>query len=498
MKRYLPLLIILLSLVAVLFPLVRPGFFVSDDGEWMIIRLSAFYQALAEGQFPVRFLGRLNHSYGYPVANFLYPGYLYIGSLLHAIGLPFILSVKIILAGAVTGAAICIYAWLKKYFHSIPAAAGAASFVVLPYIGFDLYTRGSVGEILAFLAVAMCVFSISWNKRGFFAASFALLILAHNSLALLFSLMLFTYLLQEQKVRLFFAPMLLGLGMSAFFWIPALYERSLTRFSFAEVARSGEYFLSIKMFYLIGSALLVCGLSLLTWVKHRRVTFFGLWTFAAIFLASPWSELLWRSAFLHQLFQFPFRFLSIFAVSVPFLVAAIFEFCPKRLRMIVVFLFLGAGIFDVYRTFTSFRPIQTLEESYVTNEATTTVQDEYLPIWVNEKLSHRSPERIVFFEGSGTITPKIYSGHTFRVVVDAAQDSVLQINTIYYPGWGVAIDGRGAKIMYDNPAGLIRVPIASGTHTVEVAFRETFGRFIVDCVTLVSLVFFVLFLRKRK
>ncbi|MEK7065711.1 MAG: hypothetical protein AAB961_01850, partial [Patescibacteria group bacterium] len=82
------ILVILVSLF-VLWPLLRSGFYISDDGEWMVIRLSAFYQSLAEGQFPVRFLGRLNYSYGYPVANFLYPGFLYIGSILRFIGFSF-------------------------------------------------------------------------------------------------------------------------------------------------------------------------------------------------------------------------------------------------------------------------------------------------------------------------------------------------------------------------------------------------------------------------
>src|SRR3990167_1912376 len=91
---------ILVASMIVLWPLARLGFFVSDDGEWMIIRLSAFYQSLAEGQFPVRFLGRLNHSYGYPVANFLYPGFLYIGSVIHRIGFSFVDSIKLILGGS--------------------------------------------------------------------------------------------------------------------------------------------------------------------------------------------------------------------------------------------------------------------------------------------------------------------------------------------------------------------------------------------------------------
>ena len=66
--------------IVLLWPLFRHGFFITDDGDWMVIRLSAFYQSLADGQFPVRFLGRLYHNYGYPVSNFLYPGFLYVGS----------------------------------------------------------------------------------------------------------------------------------------------------------------------------------------------------------------------------------------------------------------------------------------------------------------------------------------------------------------------------------------------------------------------------------
>src|SRR5258706_1075258 len=96
-------------------PLLHKGFFVTDDGDWMIIRLSAFFQSLREGQFPVRFLGRLNNSFGYPVANFLYPGFLYIGSLIHLLGFSFENSVKLILGGSVIVGTVFTFLWLRKY-----------------------------------------------------------------------------------------------------------------------------------------------------------------------------------------------------------------------------------------------------------------------------------------------------------------------------------------------------------------------------------------------
>ena len=498
MRRFFPLLIILVALVVVLFPLTHSGFFVSDDGDWMIIRLSAFYQSLREGQFPVRFVGRLNNSYGYPVSNFLYPGYLYIGSLFHAMGLPFIVAIKVILAGSITGAAFFIYAWLRKYFSPFASSMGTISFVTLPYIGFDLYTRGSVGELLAFFAMAMCLYSIAWVKRPLFALSVLFLIVSHNSLALIFSVFLLTHLVHARKLKIFLVPSVIGLCMASFFWLPAIIERPLTLFDSVTIADSASYFLSIKTLYLVGSAFLVCGLSCLRWARSRRTIFFLWWAAVGIFLACPMSEIFWNASLVNLLFQFPFRFLSILAICIPFILAAIFEYCPKKHRALIISLFVVVWISDAWRTLSWFHSTKTLEESYLTNEATTTVHDEYLPKWVRLREPERAQERIVFYEGSGTIMPKVYTGHAFAVTVDATEDSVLQINTIYYPGWGVAVDSRGVEIDYDNPSGLMRVPITKGAHTVEVAFRETLSRLLIDFISLISAIWFVLFSLKKR
>src|SRR5260221_3259517 len=115
-SRFLFIVILIVACVFMLSPLLRPGFPVTDDGNWMIIRLSAFYQSWREGQFPVRFLGRLNNSYGYPVSNFLYPGYLYIGSVLHVLGLSFQNAVKVIVVGSIIGGAIALFLWLRHFF----------------------------------------------------------------------------------------------------------------------------------------------------------------------------------------------------------------------------------------------------------------------------------------------------------------------------------------------------------------------------------------------
>src|SRR3990172_7861508 len=94
MKKYY-LVLIALSLIA-LWPFFKKGYFETHDGEWIVIRFSAFHQTLASGQFPVRFVDRLNNNYGYPVLNFLYPLPFYLSEAPKALGFDFVDSVKIV------------------------------------------------------------------------------------------------------------------------------------------------------------------------------------------------------------------------------------------------------------------------------------------------------------------------------------------------------------------------------------------------------------------
>src|SRR5258708_6059592 len=99
-NNILPVLSLILFLIPGIWGLFHFGFPATDDGGWMIIRFSAFYQALRLGQIPVRFLISLNHGYGYPVADFLYPLFMYLGVPIHILGFGFINTIKIILAGS--------------------------------------------------------------------------------------------------------------------------------------------------------------------------------------------------------------------------------------------------------------------------------------------------------------------------------------------------------------------------------------------------------------
>ncbi|KKS11340.1 MAG: hypothetical protein UU66_C0020G0001 [Parcubacteria group bacterium GW2011_GWB1_41_5] len=494
MKKASPLILIAVVVLACI-PLLRPGFFVSDDGGWMIIRLSAFYQSFREGQFPVRFLGRLNFGYGYPVANFLYPGFMYIGSLIHAAGASFVDTVKIILGGSVAVGTAFTYLWLRKYFKTPASVVGTIGFTLAPYLLFDIYWRGSVGEALAVSWAAMGLYSIAAKKKWLFGLALPLLILAHNSLALLFVGIFVLYITLRGLWREFGMMFFVGIGMAAFFWMPAVYERKYVVFDSIIVANPKEYFITFVLAPLLGFSGIIAGLFSLSLHKKIKEKKFFLFILGIItFLVFPVSGFFWQIPLLVRLIQFPYRLLSVAIFAGAWLAAYVVEFAPKRAGVICAFVFVGLSAWGAIGALQSVDYIHYPEGYYTTNEATTTVLDEYMPKWVSVKPSAHAPSRLQFYQGRGTILEKRTNTQMIDVVVDAAEESIIQLNTVYYPGWGATLDDVQVRLVYDNPQGVMRIEVPAGRHHLVVAFRETISRFLADSLSLICFILYIVLL----
>jgi hypothetical protein len=140
-NKYLIILLLILFILPGIWALLQPGFFLSDDGEWMVIRFSAFYENLVNGQFPVRFLSRLNNGFGYPVADFLYPLFMYIGAPIHYLGASFVDTIKIILGGSLALSGVFAFLWLRKIFGNAASFTGALVYTLFPYTKEGLLVR---------------------------------------------------------------------------------------------------------------------------------------------------------------------------------------------------------------------------------------------------------------------------------------------------------------------------------------------------------------------
>ena len=125
--------------------------------------------------------------------SFLYPGFMYLASIFKLVGFGYITSIKAVLVFSVIVASSAMYLWLRKLFNNMAALVGTAAFIFSPYYLFDIYQRGSVGEIFAFTWVTLSLYTIVSQRLLFTGIMYALLVLSHNTLALLMLPLLCVY-----------------------------------------------------------------------------------------------------------------------------------------------------------------------------------------------------------------------------------------------------------------------------------------------------------------
>ncbi len=510
-KNVLFILLALILTIPVVIGLLHPGFPLTDDGSWMVIRFSAFYEALRNGQFPVRFLTRLNNGYGYPVADFLYPLFMYLAVPIHVLGINFVNTIKVLLVLCIFSSSLFAFLWLRKLFDNFASLVGAVFYTLFPYHLFDIYQRGSVGEILSLSILPFILWQIERRSLIWLSVGIALLLTAHNTLAVLFLSLIIPYVLLKIFVakdkgsiwRFYLAALSLGFGMSAFFWIPAIFDLQYTVFSKTEISSINSYFAD---FGLIGAASVLVTLFVVVFMcsgkinikKHKLTILMLVFAIISIFLASQLSEALWK--FLPSSFiQFPFRFLSLAIPSTAFLTALLISVLLRK-KKVVMGVILLVLIFSSAAPYLTPKAYQDLPDSlYSTNQDTTTVKNEYMPKWVRQIPVTMSITKVQNIQGSESILLLQSTPNKILFETYLTQQRIIQINVIYFPGWQAFVNGKQTEILYNNPNGLINLRLEKGANNVRVIFRETPVRVFSDLVSLISIgsLFLIIFLRKR-
>lgn len=497
-RKLLIFIILIVCIVPALIGIFHPGLFENDDAVGMVIRFSAFFQTLRNGEFPTRFLMRLNNGYGYPVSDFLYPGFLYLGVLIHVLGFNFLNTIKIILGGSVLFSGIFCFLWLRKLFVTIGAFVGSLTYVFFPYHLWDVYKRGSVGEIFA-LAIVPFVF---WQveRRNIYLASLGigLLILAHNTLAILFLPVIVGYMVIRKvfTVQYQVISVISGLALSVFFWLPALYDKQFTIFDNTQISDYGQYFLPPEPLTLLGYifiATVIISIYVISRRREKMLYYFFFVTLVTCFLALPFSNFLWHVLPFPKYIQFPFRFLSVVCLGVAFLLGSSIDFFTKTFQWITVGIFLVliyfSSSFFLFPTIYQFHP----DGFYSTNEDTTTVKNEYMPRWVQTFPTSEPKSKVDVLNGQATIRNLIEKGVKTTFQVNVETKSIIRINTIYFPGWKVFVNGAEQKISYGNTYGVMDIALETGNYIIQTKFTETPVRLVADYISLISFVILLIF-----
>lgn len=76
-------------------------------------------------------------------------------------------------------------------------------------------------------------------------------------------------------------------------------------------------------------------------------------------------------------------------------------------------------------------------------------------------------------EGQGTVVVRALSpiAYDFRVAITA--QARLRVNTFYFPGWTLYVDGAKRPVDYSSPQGLMEFSLEPGRHQVQVRFEDT-------------------------
>lgn len=545
-KKYLlPLLLIFLSVLP-LIPLLHPGMFAADDSQSHVARLVSFYQSLSEGNIIPRWAGNLNMGFGHPILMFLYPLSNYLGSFWHFLGFSYINSVKLVFGTTFVLSGLFMYFFANELFGKKIALLTAVLYLFAPYHFVDFYVRAVLGEHLAFMTMPLVLWSftklIKYDNTLYIvlaSLSLFLLILSHNAIALMFLPFFFLYLiiavlfLNRKSYVLYrvFASLLLGFGLSAYFWLPAYVEG---KYTLRDVLTNKEYISRfpalLDFFYSpwnsrsgsflskeVGWAQWIAVLSGLIYLARHLVILSepfdftqgklresrdlsqkmttGLILLAEIFfwlsfiLLNTISLPVWKMLTILQKFQFPWRFLSLSVLSSSLLSISVILLLKKKWQtaLIIILSFLA-----ISSTLAFWQPRGYLKENdqyFISDYKGTTDTGESSPIWSIRGMEQKAKAPIELIGGEAEVISEKRTTTKHYYKINAKNTIQLLDNTVYFPGWEVVADGKKIPIEYQdlNHMGLITFRVPPGIYEVVVQFKETKLRTFADLLSLTAL-----------
>lgn len=460
---------------------------------------------------PPKWAGDLNYGYGSPLFIFFYPlpGYISVG--IHLLGFSLEASyIALAVIATITGA-LFMYLWRRS-------AVSAILFTILPYRALTLYVRGGIGEYLAFSILPLIFYGIEKSRILTISFAYFFLMLSHNAVSVMFTPVIMLYALIRGKTAFSqtLVSILLGLGMSAYFWIPALFEAKYTNALFYFKDWYQNHFASFThLIYSpwgfgpntnesgglspqIGIAMwLVVALAAVIAPKRSSIIIFWLFVFfLGIFLSTPYSLPLWNNWDFLKKFQFPWRFTALPA----FASVALAPYISSRIRDKK--LLIGFAGFALVLSLPFLRVnkyISYPDSYYYTYPGSTYFFGESTTVWSAGDPGGYASSQFQILSGVGTILNPVKRSTYHSFTVEAQSPVKILDNTLYYPGWLAYNDGIETPIEFQDTLypGIIEYSAPAGTHVLEAKFTQTRTRKFADIVSLASISLFVLLFRKK-
>lgn len=552
---YIPVVLLLFFTVGVLLPLIKPGFYSMHDDQ-QVGRLYSLHKNILAGHFPPRLAQDFGFGYNYPLFNFYPPLIYYVSLFFKLLGFTYIDATKLMIATGFVLSAFGMYAFSRFYLSRLASLVTAVAYLYAPYHAVDAYVRGALSEFWAFVFIPLIFLSFAaLHKKPTIGRSIVValaltgLIITHNLTALMsgfFLGMFVLYLLwQTDKKKQFLFTVgisgLLTLCLSAFFWLPALFEKHYTMVDLLtqELANYNLHFVYLRQlwdgqwgyggslyglldgmsfqigkFHILSSFFAILLLTVRLFTKKKTplfsitIFFFLLFVFSVI-IQTERSKAVWDAFSPLWYVQFPWRFLLFAVFTSSLLMGISIDLFPKRRLAVgigIIFLALTLALYGTY-----FQPekqlVNATDSDYIRKETlhwrTSIMSFEYVPKGV---ATEKSPigNTVIAIDPSETAkgSYQIVTGTMdVDVVADKPHEKVfsasvtapgsLQIHAFTFPGWKTFVDGKEVAYSADNKFKLITIPLAKGNHRVVARFEDTPIRKLGNVLTILSSIFMI-------
>ena len=534
--------------------LLAPGWFELHDNIHFI-RLYELERCLADGQIPCRWTPDMGLGFGFPMFNFYAPLAYYAGIPLRWLGISLVDTTKLLLWAGLTLPAITAYFYFRSLTSRVTALAGAVLYLTLPYHAVDVFVRGALAEVFAWIFLPVILRQIKvlvqdkhWNT--WLVLAIAGLNLSHNitvmwftPIYLLWAGVVIYHELDSSRQRWLMglkllAHVLLGWGLSAFFILPALVEKSLLH----QTLNQGYYdfrqhFVGIKqllwdfswgygpsvpgpddqMSLQIGwphLAVWLIAIPVLAWQLRKKPSVKQLiypvfWAGLAaglIFMLHAKSVYLWQAVELLTLTQFPWRLLGFVGLALACLWVYLSQLLPGKVRLGLSWLLivLAVVINQSYFHTTDNQPEITDDYFFtpaVWQQQTSAILLDYLPLTVPEakdidlKLKGY-PRQPVVVPSSPEVNWQADNWQvrsdffSLDVETNGDQPSQLILPLLYFPEWQVVSQAENQLLPSypDFETGRLAVQLPPGKHILTGWLRNTLVRQIGNGITLISLI----------
>jgi hypothetical protein len=538
--------------------LFTPHLLAGHHSEYHALRALLVADIWRSGEFIPRWVPELAGGLGYPL--FIYYGWLAyaLAAELNVLGVaPATALNAVTLAAALSQAA---GAWILGRQLGGRAGAWVAwvLFAFAPYQLVNLYVRGNFPEFVAGSLAPWALWAMfravagrgRWN--GLVCAAFlAAIALCHNISGLTLGAtvtaigLLFAGTLPPQERTVGARRALLagasGALLSTFFWLPILVGQHHVRLAsdFNAYLDYRQHFLYLRQLVATGwgygyslpgpsdtmplqlgiaqvaTLLLLAplGIALAGRASSRRRLRLAGVALAALglaFLTTGLSAWLWAIVAPLAVLQFPWRLHlpgTLLAAATGALAVRVFAATRRRrwrgLRLDVLLAACAALVLAV----TSLRYCRPLA-TYVVDEATlrklldvgyytTSIQDEFRPIWANDletlgrlmRTEHASLDGVPISQAR--LPSSEQRGHfTLQTQIDHAGE--LRLPIFWFPGWSISVDGV-PQATYPCPGtGVVCTRVDAGMHAVAAAWRPTRVYHLGEAISLATLVFSIL------